>query len=355
MSTPLRRLFAGLLFFVIVCVLATLGYIAAGWNPMDAVYMVIITIFGVGYGEVQPVQSPGLRVLTISLIIAGYGTAIYIVGGFVQMVTEGEINRALNKRKMTRGIEQLTGHAIVCGYGRSGKILAKQLAQAGLPFVVVDQDEQKLAEAEEQGYLVIEGDATEEDILESAGVQRARVLATVLPNDAANVFITLTARGMNADMEIIARGEHPSTEKKLMRSGANQVVLPHVIGGQRMAQLITRPSAEQFLRDQAGGESLQHELSHIGLHIDELPIVGGSPLEGQPISEIELKGNHGFLIVGVRKSDGQVVVNPPADCLLAVGDRVILLGRANELPELSKRYQASTEIIYRGQRVRTTG
>ena len=355
MSTSLRRLFAGLVFFITVCVLATIGYVAAGWDLMDAVYMVIITIFGVGYGEVQPVQSPGLRVLTISLIIAGYGTAIYIVGGFVQMVTEGEINRALNKRKMTRGIEQLTGHAIVCGYGRSGRILAQQLALAKIPFVVLDQDERKLSEAEEQGFLVMQGDATEEEILLAVGVERARVLATVLPNDAANVFITLTARGLNAEMEIIARGENPSTEKKLLRSGANQVVLPHVIGGQRMAQLITRPSAERMLADNAGGESLQHELSHIGLQIDELAIEVGSPLDGHAISDIEMKGNRGFLIVGVRRADGEVVVDPPGDCALAAGDCVILLGHRDELPELAKRYQPTAEIYYRGQRIRASG
>jgi len=162
-SRPLHRLCVGLLFFIFVCLLATVGYMAAGWNLMDAVYMVIITIFGVGYGEVQPIQSNGLRVLTISLIVAGYSTAIYIVGGFVQMITEGEINRALNKRKMTKGIEQLSGHAILCGYGRSGKILAQQLATSRVPFVVLDQDEQKLGEAEELGYLVMQGDATEED------------------------------------------------------------------------------------------------------------------------------------------------------------------------------------------------
>lgn len=345
MSRPLHRLCVGLLFFIFVCLLATVGYMAAGWNLMDAIYMVIITIFGVGYGEVQPIQSNGLRVLTISLIVAGYSTAIYIVGGFVQMITEGEINRALNKRKMTKGIEQLSG------YGRSGKILAQQLATSRVPFVVLDQDEQKLGEAEELGYLVMQGDATEEDTLLAAGIKRAQVLATVLPNDAANVYITLTARGLNEKMETIARGENPSTEKKLFRSGADQVVLPHVIGGMRMAQLITRPSAERLLAEQAGGESPQHELSYIGLQIDELRVEFGSPLDGHSVGDIEVKGNRSFLIVGVRRASGDVIVDPPDGCALSAGDRVIVLGHQNDLPELSKRYTTVSEITYRGARM----
>lgn len=252
---------------------------------------------------------------------------------------------------MTKGIEQLSGHAILCGYGRSGKILAQQLASSRVQFVVLDQDERKLNEAEEQGYLVLQGDATEEDTLLAAGVERARVLATELPNDAANVFITLTAHGLNVGMEIIARGENPSTEKKLLRSGATQVVLPHVIGGLRMAQLITRPSAERLLAEQAGGESLQHELSHIGLQIDEMRIELGSPRDGHAVGDIELKGNRGFLIVGVRRSTGEIVVDPHGDCSLKAGDRVIVLGHENDLPELAKRFANTSEITYRGARI----
>ncbi|MEM9657998.1 MAG: potassium channel protein [Planctomycetota bacterium] len=351
MSHSLKRLASGLLFFLAVCVLATAGYMLYGWNPMDAAYMVIITVFGVGYGEVRPVDDPGLKVMTILLIISGYATAIYIVGGFVQMVTEGEINRALSQRRMTKGIERLEGHAIVCGYGRAGRILAHELATSGLSFVVVDQDDARLAEGEAQGQLVLHGNATEEEVLMAAGVTRARVLATVLPDDASNVFITLTAHDLNPSLEIIARGEHPSTEKKLLRSGATQVVLPHVIGGMKMAQLITRPSTEEMLAHAAGVGELQHELSHIGLKLDELPIVAGSPLDGQSVGDIELKGNRGFLIVGVRRSSGGVQVNPEGDCPLAEGDAVIILGHEGDLPQLAKRYAQAAEITYRGARL----
>ena len=352
MPVPLRRLIAAAVFFGTACALSAAVYVAHGWGVADALYMVVITIFGVGYGEVRPVDTPALRTATMSLIVVSYGCVVYLVGGFVQMVMEGEINRALGQRRMTRGIEQLTGHTVLCGYGRAGRILAAGLRAAGASFVVVDRDEAKLTDAEGQGMLVVEGDASEEDVLLRAGVQRARVLATVLPDDAANVFITLTARDLNPDVEIVARAENPSTERKLLRSGADRVVMPAVIGGQRMAELITRPAAEQMLADASGAVELRHELERIGLGLDELPIGAGSPLDGHPLSDIELRGNRGFLIVAVRRSAGEVLIDPPGDCVLAAGDAVIVLGHSGELPHLEKRYAPAKEILYRGAKLR---
>lgn len=324
MHLPLKRLLTTVVFFMTTCAVAAMVYAAAGWPLADAVYMVVITIFGVGYGEVRPIDTLTLRTVTMMLIVVSYGCVIYIAGGFVQMVMEGEINRALNRRRMTRGIEELTGHTILCGYGRAGRILAAELKSAGAAFVVVDQSEEKLNDAEGEGMLIVEGNAVEEEVLTRAGVERARVLATVLPDDAANVFITLTARELNPDVEIIARAENPSTEKKLIRSGADRVVLPAVIGGQRMAQLITRPGAEQMLANSEGNVELQHELEQIGMKLDQLNISAGSPLDGHAISDIDLRGNRGFLIVAVRRADGQMVLDPPganAHSPAACGDR----------------------------------
>jgi voltage-gated potassium channel len=349
-SPQLRRLALGLLVFLAICCIAAAGYIQAGWEPMDAIYMVVITVFGVGFGEVNPVESTALRVMTILLIVCGYAAAIYIMGGFVQMITEGEINRALHRRRVTKGIEQLSGHAIVCGLGRIGRILAAELAKEGMPFVLIDQDDAKLSEIEAEGGLVINGNAIEEDVLLAAGIGRARVLATVLPDDAANVFITLTAHDLNPTLEIIARGENPSTEKKLLRSGASHVILPHVIGGIRMAQLITRPSTEKVLASMVGNLDLQSEFTQIGLRLDELPIAAGSELDGGTIGDIVLQGNHGFLIVSVRRADGSVVIDPPTDCDLTAGDTVIVLGHIGDLPQLAKRYLRKREMMYRGSK-----
>ncbi len=229
-STPLRKIATGLALFLLVCVIAVIGYMANGWELDDSIYMVIITIFGVGYGEVNPIESPGLRALTIMVIVSGYGAVIYTVGGCMQMLIDGELNKALGARRMTKGIERLEGHTIICGIGRLGTILARELAKAGKPFVAIDLDLARLQDAESRGYLVLQGDASEEETLEQAGIRRASVVATVLSQDAANVFVTITARAMNPDVTIIARGENPRTEKKLLGSGANQVVLPTAIG-----------------------------------------------------------------------------------------------------------------------------
>ncbi|TWT88810.1 Inner membrane protein YbaL [Pseudobythopirellula maris] len=353
MQVPLKRLLTTLVFFLTTCALAATVYMAHGWEAADALYMVVITIFGVGYGEVRPIDTLTLRTVTMMLIVVSYGCVIYIAGGFIQMVMEGEINRALSRRRMTRGIDELVGHTILCGFGRAGRILALELKQAGAPFVVIDQDEAKLNDAEAQGMLILEGNAIEEDVLTRARVHEARVLATVLPDDAANVFITLTARELSPELEIIARAENPSTEKKLLRSGANRVVLPAVIGGQRMAHLITRPGAEEMLADATGQADLRHELEQIGLKLDELPIAAGSPLDGGTVGDIDLKGNRAFLVVAVRRADGGVAVDPPAEFALTGGDTVLVLGHANELPQLARRYAATKEILYRGARMQT--
>jgi voltage-gated potassium channel len=265
---------------------------------------------------------------------------------------EGELNRALNRRRMTKGIGELEGHTILCGFGRAGRILARELHEAHTKFVVVDQDSEKLNEAEQAGFLIVEGNASDDDTLEQAGIRRARVLATVLPDDASNVFITLTARVLNAKIEIIARAENPSSETKLIRSGANKVVMPAVIGGMKMAQLIVRPSTEDLLKDYSLRSSLQEELVPMGLRLDELAISAGSALDGKVVGEIELSGNLNFLIVAVRRAKGDVVVDPPNDFRIVAGDALIVLGRGSNIPDLARILTQKREGSYRGLKVK---
>lgn len=348
-SAPFRKIVIGFSLFVFVCAVAVIGYMGSGWTLTDAVYMVIITIFGVGYGEVQPVDSPALRLLTISVIIAGYGAVIYTVGGFIQMLIDGEINRALGARKMTKEIERLQQHTIICGIGRLGSILAKELHDAGKPFVAIDTDARRLQDAEHKGYLVIQGDATEEDVLDLAGIDRASTIATVLSDDATNVFVTITAREMNPGVTIIARGQNPRTEKKLLGSGADQVVLPTAIGAQKVAHLIIRPTAENMLQQIQQQSNTIDDLNRIGLQFDELQVLPGSALVDQQISEIEIKSNHGFLIVGIRRADGSNQLNPQPSTVLQAEDVVIVLGHKDDLPELAKRFSAKPKrMTYRG-------
>lgn len=336
--------------FLAICITATAGYMAHGWRLDDSIYMVVITIFGVGYGEVQPVQSPALRALTIMVIIAGYGAVIYTVGGFMQMLVDGELQKALGARRMSMEIDRLDGHTIICGVGRMGSILARELAASGKPFVVVDTDERRLHAAQELGYLFINGDATDEHVLEQAGIKRANVLATVLSEDATNVFVAVTARGMNPELMIIARGENPRTEKKLIGCGANKVVLPTAIGAKKLAQMIIRPSAENMLEQMTAQGDMTDDLSRIGLRFEELLVAEGSPLADKTISSIELKSNHGFLIVGLRRASGETILNPPGETVLSVGDVVIVLGHTNDIPQLAERFcsNQSQKLTYRG-------
>ena len=246
MQGSLKRILTGALFFITTLTAATAGYMLAGWSLMDAVYMVVITTFGVGYGEVHPITSTTLRIFTIGVIVAGTSSVVYMVGGFVQMITEGEINKALGARRMTRSIETLEHHVIICGFGRMGQILARKMLDANIPCVIINNNADRIAMAESSGYLIRIGNATDEAILHAAGIDRAKVLATVLPDDAANVFITLTARELNPKLMILARGELPSTEKKLRLAGANQVVLPAAISALRMSHMITHPATMEF-------------------------------------------------------------------------------------------------------------
>ena len=284
---------AGVTVLGIVCALATVGYVAAGWSVDDAFYMVVITVFSVGYGEVEPITTWPVRVLTILLIVAGYGAVIYTVGGFIQLVVDGELNRALGARRMSKDIDRLSGHTIICGYGRMGTTLARELRDAGHPFVAIDTMGGVSAFVDgEDDYLVIHGDATEEDVLERAGIRRAGMLAAVLSDDAVNVFVTLTARAMNPDLTIIARGEDRRTESKLRSCGADTVVMTTTIGAAKISQLILRPTADELLDRLTDGSDAAADLDHIGLRFDELLIENGSSLADSTLGEIEVRGAH---------------------------------------------------------------
>lgn len=345
---PFRRIQTGLIIFGITLIIAVLGYVWAGWGFLDSIYMVVITIFGVGYGEVRPLLDPHLKVFTIVVIIAGTSASVYTVGGFVQLIAEGEIKRALGTRRMSLGIESLKNHVIICGFGRIGQVLAHELRQNRKPFVVIDHNPERVAQAEALGYWVRMGDATEEEVLEAVGLRRAQVLATVLRSDAANVFITLTSRSLNPSLSIVARGESGSTERKLLQAGADHVVLPAAIGGIRMAHLITHPAVEDLLDQAMSRNLLTEQLAQIEIQLVDLQVQPGSPLVGQSLGYLEVRGKRSFLIVALRRANGQTISSPDPSLELAAGDTVIVLGHKDDIPQLAQRYQVQRPITYRG-------
>ncbi|HEY1601778.1 MAG TPA: potassium channel protein [Pirellulales bacterium] len=351
MNSSWRRIIIGGVFFGLTCIGAVTGYMLAGWQMLDAIYMVVITVFGVGYGETKPLDNPSLKIFTMGVIIAGCSSGIYVVGGFVQMLAEGEINRVLGTRRMSKGIEQLTDHTLICGYGRVGQLLARDLAAANLPFVVLDSNEGRVLQAQAAGYLALLGSASEEGTLEMAGIARARVMAAVLSDDTANVFVTLTARDLNPTIQIIARAESPSTEKKLMRSGANRVILPTLIGATKIAHMIIRPSAEDMLHGNTGNSQLNEELRQIGLELTEIELKENSPLIGQKIGNVEVSGQGGFVVVAVKKPNGTIIRKPEPDVMLGPGDTFVILGHQEALPDLARRAKPRAAMTYRGASV----
>jgi voltage-gated potassium channel len=281
------------------------------------------------------------------VIIAGCSSAVYVVGGFVTMLAEGEINRVLGSRRMSKGITDLKDHTIICGFGRIGQVLAEELVEAKQSFVVIDNEGSRVEKAQEAGYLALLGSASEESTLESAGIARARVLATVLPSDTANVFVALTARELNATIQIIARAETASTEKKLMRSGANRVVMPAVIGATKIAHIIARPTAEDLLQEVAGVKGLKEELVQIGLDLTEAEVVAGSNLVGQTVGELE-GGTGGFVIVALKRPDGSVERATNPALTIGVGDTIVFLGHHEAVPQLTRRAKTAFKMVYRG-------
>jgi len=334
MTYPTRNLIYGLCFMAVIMMLGVIGYLLAGWNLSDSVYMVVISIFTVGYGEVRPIQEEGLRELTMGVIALGCFSVIFVSGAFVQVLLEGQIRRALGDRRMSAELKKLNNHAIICGYGRIGRMVAADLKAGQRSFLVVDKDTRRLEAAREAGCLTLEGEATEETVLMEAGVTRAAVLATVLPSDASNVFITLSARDLNPGLTIIARGEDPATERKLLQAGANRVVLPAHIGAERISHLILFPAAAELIDDAEKSHHLQEELGDLGLELEEAVLPKYSPFAGKTIGELESMHAGAVIVVAVHRKGGGTELRPSRELILAAGDGVVAVSRGSHLAKL---------------------
>ncbi len=331
--TPaLKRVVVGSSIFLLTMVMAVMGYLSFGWSTLDAFYMYVITVFGVGYGEVRPLVTPQQRIFNMIVIVTGTTSAIYTVGAVLQMVTEGELKRLLDVQRTVRDISKLKGHVIICGFGRIGQVMAQELAAIQIPFIILDVDEERISLAEKLGYLVYFGNATEEDALRGVGIDRAIALASVLPNDTMNVFITLTARYMNDKLLILARANVPATEAKLRMAGADHVVLPTRIGASQMANLIRRPRNIDFLEQTGDRQGLNQLLHQIHVELVEMEAMFGDAYIGSPLQNLEVRGAGQFIVIGLRKPSGQLFparTNPT----IAVGDTLILLGHAEDRPK----------------------
>lgn len=319
-----RRIVQGVVVECCVVAYGVTGYVLLGWSPFEALYMVVITISGVGYGEVRLMRSPAERAHTMIVITFGMVVVGYTLGRFIQFLTEVEIEDLVGHRRMRRQIEMLEGHTVVAGFGRIGSLVCDGLAAAEIPLVVIENDRSLVPDLERHAYLHVTGDATEEQVLREAGLERARVLVTAMPNDAANVFITLTARQMSPGVLIVARAEMPSTPKKLRQAGANHVILPAMIGAHRIVSLLTNPTAVEFAE-------LVTQRSSLAIEMDDIPIEAGSSLVDRTLRDSDIGRRTGIIVIAVKRADGRVEFPPPGDEPLRQGDSIVVIGRRSNL------------------------
>lgn len=331
LASPVRTLAFALAWVLGVAFTSTCGFVAAGWPWGDAAYFVTLTIFSVGYGEIRPVDTVYLRGLTIETMLLGCTGMIVLTGALVQLFAAAQLRRMLGMDRMQAQIERLSGHVIICGFGRIGVQLAKELSAGRRDFVVLERDGDKLAEATALGYLVLRGDATDESALRAARIESAATLATVLPNDAANVFITLSARSLNPTLEIIARGEAPTTESKLYHAGADKVVLPTHIGAERIAEMILYPGTAAYVGRSAELAGMKRELHEFGLELEIVKASDHGAMTGISVGEAERRSAGAFFVIQIDRATGQSIAHPAEDTRIEPGDQIMLLVRSSRV------------------------
>jgi voltage-gated potassium channel len=323
MGAP-KKLLAVLAGLIGIILIGTLGYmLIEGWSLLDALYMTVITITTVGYLEVHEMDSAG-RIFTIFLLIGGVGGALYALTTVVEFILEGRLGTTLWRRKMKNRIAHLKEHFILCGYGRVGQEIGRVLADEGADFVVIDRDKDAITHAETDGRLNMLGDASEDEVLNEAGIDRARGLIVALGSDADATYVTLTARQLKPSLFIESRISAPEAEAKLKRAGANRIISPYSLGARRMAMLALQPEVADFIDTVA---YRGHEL-----HLENLTINAGSPLAGQKTGEV--RKNNKASILTLTKKHGKLIANPSDEELIEAGDRLIALGTREELRAL---------------------
>jgi voltage-gated potassium channel len=259
-----------------------------------------------------------------------------------------QLSKVIGLKRMQAQIDQLSGHVVVCGFGRIGSVLAHSLSASSAGFVVIEAEEVKADQAREQGYLSIHGDATGEAVLRAAGVMRAHALATVISNDALNVFITLSARALNPDLSIVARGELPSTESKLLQAGANKVVLPSNIGAERIAELLLHEESARFIDGLERSHGFQRVLHNFGIELEVVTAAPQSPAVRMTVAGIERQAKGAFFIVQINRRDGDVFTAPPGTAMVGEGDGVVLIGRPNRAAILTSLFEPRERLGPRG-------
>ncbi len=312
------------LFLVLVIAGGMLGYVLIeGWSFFDALYMTIITITTTGYKEIYPLGHAG-RLFTMILIVLGFVALAYTGGRMAQLFVEVYLFR---RKRMNRKLQSIDNHYIVCGFGRMGKKICQELSDSHVTFVVIEKNKDEIENLRTTGFLYLEGDATTDEILISAGIKSAKGLVAVLPTEVENVFTTLSARVLNPAIFIVSRAVEEETESKLIKAGANRVVKPYEIGGYRMAQVLLRPGVIDFIDIIARDRQ-------IDLRIDEIEVGQKSGLVGKTLADSLIRKELNIIIVAIFKKNGTVVYNPKSTAIIEGQDKLMVIGEENNIKKL---------------------
>lgn len=328
---PVRNIIVSLLCLVSILIFGTVSYrYIENWSYLDSLYMTVITLSTVGFREVHQLSDAG-QIFTIIIILCGTGIVAYAAGSVIQLIVQGQFRQILGRKKLLQKISNLENHYIICGYGRIGNFICHEFQAKPVPFVVVENNPELCEKLLDEGIFFIQGDATVDDTLIKAGITRANGLITAVTSDTANVFITLTARGLNPDLFILARSGEKSTEKKLIRAGASKVISPYTIGANRMAQAILRPSVMDFIEIATAHQNLE-------LQIEEICIHSSSNLVNHTLMSSDIRKELDIIIVAIKKLDtGKMLFNPSSQSLFEDGDTLITLGDPVAIENLEKR------------------
>lgn len=319
-----RRVVTALSMLILVLCVGTIGYLALGLSFLDALYQSVTTVTTVGFRELgEPTNE--FKVFTIVLVLAGVGSVLYALGVLLEALVEGRITDQFGRRRMHRALESVDDHVIVAGWGRVGRAIASGLSGSA-PIVVIDNDPDRAGSVD---GMVVEGDATDDDVLRQAGIERARALVAALNSDADNLYVTLSARRLRPDLFIVARARVDAAEAKLAQAGADRVVNPQAIGGARMAALVSQPHVADFL------DVVMHD-GGLEFRLEEVRVSATSPIAGQTLREAHLRDVTGALVLAMRQRDGGFRTNPTPDAVVEPGEVLIAIGTEVQLKALAE-------------------
>ena len=316
------------IFFITILLAGTTGFmIFEDFGFWNSVYLTAMTITTVGYGDIVPVHPWG-KVFTVFLVFTGVGFVLYAFSRLAETMIEGGLRNILERRKMNKQVAQLKNHYIVCGYGRIGKVICQILEENNRPFVVIEKDEEEIRSIEAEGYFALQGEASDDEMLITAGIKEALGLIAVVSTDADNVFITLTARGLNPGLFILARSSGAmGSDTKLLRAGASKVISPYYIGARRMAQLIVRPTVIDFI-------DLTMYAGELGLRMEELRVSKKAAFANKKLMDSGIRQKYDIIVVAIKRNGEEMIFNPRPDSMILPDDILIVLGDHSQITAL---------------------